>query len=260
MATHIAIIGVDGCGKSTCSLGTLEALAATSHVAGVGDGLLTGDGSGRLRELTGVPGAGLKRALGRAAKRSRGKTLYQLTKFAELMCRANIVNAIERDRDPEYIVTDGSPLLNAAAWGFYYHPKHFEPDEYMRSIGYLCHDNPVPPARMLFYLRHIPGVFLAGGLRLARFRRPDVTFFLNVSPAVAVRRIVSRGEERQIHERKGFLERLQGAYGMVCDLLENDFGCEVHRFPVDESTPEETVAKIVERIRRRESRSGESRA
>ena len=78
----MAIVGIDGCGKSTCY----------------------------------------------------GKTLYRIAKFADLVGRANAVNVAVAKLAPRYVVTDGSALVNAAAWGSYYHPRYFETDEFLRRL------------------------------------------------------------------------------------------------------------------------------
>ncbi len=249
MGTCISIIGIDGCGKSTCFHETLKVICKDSYVAGIGDEVWLGDRYKGIIKLDKVPWGGRKRFLGKLAKKSRHKTLYQVIKFSEVLCRVNIQNAIIDKHTPEFVLTDGSPLINIVGWASFYHPRYFEPHECTKSIRYLCCDETIPLSEICFYIRHIPGVFLVNRLKLARFSRPDIVFFLNINPDIAVKRILARGEKRQIHEKQNFLDKLQGAYSMVCDLVAAEFGTRVHRISVDNLSISDTVTAIVEHIR-----------
>ena len=248
MSTSIAIIGVDGSGKSSSFQLVLRLLSKRSLTAGIGDGIWLGDPDQGIRELRTIRWALAKRVLGKLAKKSRQKKLYQVTKFAEMLCRVNVQNAVERKYSPKFILTDGAPLINMIGWASFYYPRYFNRKECTNWIRYLCHDESVPLSRIGFYLRHIPGVFLINTLRLARFSRPDVVFFLQVTPAVAMERIRRRPEELQIHETPAFLSRLQEAYDLVCNLMDSEFGVRVHRISVDELSIGDTVSAILERI------------
>lgn len=248
MSTFIAIIGIDGSGKSSSFERLLGLLAENSRTAGIGDAVWLGDAGQGISELRRVRWVLPKRVLGKLAKKSRQKTLYQVTKFAEMLCRVNVQNAVEAKYGPRFILTDGAPLINMIGWASFYYPRYFNRRECTNWIRYLCHDESVPLSRIGFYLRHIPGVFLINTLRLARFSRPDVVFFLQVTPAVAMERIRTRPEEPQIHETPAFLSRLQEAYDLVCNLMDTEFGVRVHRISVDELSIGDTVSAILERI------------
>ena len=61
-------------------------------------------------------------------------------------------------------------------------------------------------------------------LRIPKLRCPDAALFLDVDPALSVRRIESRGESRQVHETQEKLERLREGYLSVCRILEEQLG------------------------------------
>jgi len=46
---------------------------------------------------------------------------------------------------------------------------------------------------------------------------------LDVSPAVSIMRIQSRGERRQVHETKEKLAKLREGYLMVCNSIKKEF-------------------------------------
>jgi len=248
MSINIAIIGIDGSGKSTCFYETLRVLAEKEFVAGVGDDIWLSDkNKGLCRQNKGLWGA-TKRVFANLSKRYRNRTFYQITKFAELLCRVKVEQVIKERYNPKYILTDGFPLINVIGWGSFYHPRNFEPDQCIKSINYLCHDRKIPFTEMGFYLTQIPEIFLVNRLKFAKFSRPHIIFFLNIKPENAIARILNRGKELQVHETKTFLNNLQEAYATVSDILSSKFGIKVIKIPVDRFSIEETVTTIIRHI------------
>lgn len=249
MSTHIAIIGIDGSGKSTCFRETLKVLSENSSVAGIGDDIWLGVGCRDIVRTDNVRWATPKMLLGKLAKRSKQKTLYQITKFAEVLCRVNVQNALVKRYSPKFLLTDGSPLINTTGWAYFYHPQYFTPRVCTLAMKYLCREKTIPLSRTWFYLRHLPEVLLTSRLNLAKFTCPDLVFFLHVSPDISISRIMVRDEKRQVHETHAFLDNLQKAYEMVCNLVRSEFGSEVHRIAVDDLSILESTAAIVEHIK-----------
>ncbi len=248
MSTHIAFIGIDGSGKSTCFQKALRVLCEEGLVAGIADGVWLADKDKGLVGLTEIPWLSTKTFFARLAQKYEHKTLYQVTKFAELLCRVKVQNAVLNTYNPKFILTDGSPLINMIGWSSFYHPRYFEAKQCIKLINYLCHDRKMPLLEMGFYIRHIPGAFLINGLNLGKLSRPDIVFLLHINPEIAVSRILERGKERQIHETQTFLGNLQKAYVMVCDLMSSEFGTQVFRISVDNLPVADTVTTIVKHV------------
>jgi len=246
MSTCIATIGIDGSGKSTCFHQTTEALAKEFSVAGIGDDVWLGEGGGAIRRSPDVRWATTKGLLGELVKGRKQKTLYQITKFAEMLSRVNVQNAMVRRYRPRYVVTDGSPLINVAGWASFYYPGHFTRGTCIQAMRYLCQVEGIPLAQTAFYLKHLPEVFVTNRLRLARFTAPDIVFFLHLNPRTSIERILKRGKERQFHETESFLDRLQMAYATVCDIVSAEFGTEVHTVPADDLSLSEMGAVVAE--------------
>src|SRR4030067_2190324 len=118
----IAIVGVDGSGKSSCFRDVLRKLTKR-RIASVGDEVLISENGSVIRpEINYLK---IKSFLGEKAKHTRGKTTYKLMKLGDLIFRAKIQDEIEAKYRPEIILTDGSPLINALGWGGLYHPDFY---------------------------------------------------------------------------------------------------------------------------------------
>ncbi|GAI17485.1 unnamed protein product, partial [marine sediment metagenome] len=96
-----------------------------------------------------------------------------------------------------------------------------------------------------FLIKKIPEIFLINFLRV-KFQNPDIVFFLKVSPEVSLQRITIRSKEKQAHENKEFLQGLQQAYKIVCDILKKN--TEINNIDTDNKTLEEVSNIISNRI------------
>jgi hypothetical protein len=244
MPLHAAIIGVDGSGKSTCFRGVLKTLARSHDIMGIGDRVYSG-GKGRdVAEHNKARWAGLKNRFRSTAKNMRNPLLYEVTKLAELVCWSRIHRQLVEYYMPEVILGDGAPLINIAGWGVRYHPEFFQRSHCAKALLYLSGTRKVPAGEALFYMKNIPEILLFSWSGIAPFPMPHLTFFLHVTPEVAVQRIGGRGEDAQVHETIDFLSTLQKGYELVCDILESDFRKRVCRIPVDDLSPDETIDRI----------------
>jgi broad-specificity NMP kinase len=247
--TYVAIIGIDGSGKSTCFRETLNRLAGSCSIIGIGDRVLMGKKREGILELQGVRRARLKKWLMTTAKDIRNPYLYKTCKLLELVCWSDIQQDLRARYRPDMILGDGSPMINTLGWGIRYRPRFFEHDQCLKAISYLSGARIIPLSQAFFYLRNIREVFLLNTLGLGRFPIPDVVFLLRVSPQVAMERIMARGKKLQVHETAEFLGRLQNAYASVCEILKSDLGRRVYEIQVDKLTIDETVTIIVNDIR-----------
>ena len=237
----IAIIGIDGSGKSSCFKGVLERLSKRK-VAGIGDEVLVSEKGNLIRPT--ISYLNIKSFLGKRAKTIQNRTLYKVAKFSELVSRVKIHDAIETKYNPEIILTDGSPLINALGWGSFYHPDFYGEKQGEIVMKYMS-GTKIPASQKVFYLKHLPEVLLVNKLGI-KFQKPDVVFFLKVSPTEAIKRIQMRGDERQIHEKIEFLEGLQKAYELVCNILSKT--TRVYTINTDNKNLTEVINTIITKI------------
>ncbi|MFA5141003.1 MAG: 1-acyl-sn-glycerol-3-phosphate acyltransferase [Elusimicrobiota bacterium] len=239
---YVAVVGIDGSGKSSIQRRVVEALSSIRPVAGIGDVLLLGR-QGRLEDIGWIPGACLKQTLHRLAKASRIPLGYKLAKLAELAMRRHLQDVITLKFRPHAVVYDGHPLVNVAAWGTLAYPELFNERRCAEALGIMSGRG--EPS--LFYLRRMPEVL---ALRLfARFDLPDAMVLLKLDPGTAMRRIESRGEEKQMHETAEKLGRLQKAYEAVGRLLRERYGVRVLELDVDGKTLSEASQEAADFVR-----------
>ncbi|MGA7669306.1 MAG: diacylglycerol kinase family protein [Nitrolancea sp.] len=255
-----AIVGIDGCGKSSVFRGALERLSDQIHIAGVGDVVLSGGPDEPLHERPDVPASGFAHTVGKFAKGLRWQGLYKNLKFLELTERTRMREYLAVHEAPDVILTDGESLINSAAWAaarFYRQELSSGDEEFYQALSYLTGEETIPLSKTAYYLRRSPELLVLNRLRLGRFSYPDLIFLLELDPAVALERIRARGRPLQSHETEPFLAELARAYDRVCRLLETRRGIPVVRIRVDELTLDESVdvvgTTIMERIARERS-------
>ncbi len=239
---RIAIVGVDGSGKSSCFGGVLERLPK-ERLGGIGDEVFIFQKGEPVKPK--IRYLKIKRFLGKKAKNVRNRTLYKALKFTELILRVKLHDEIEKRYKPEIMLTDGAPLINTMGWGSFYKPDIFNEDT-CRDVATYLTGTRIPPFHREFYRKHLPEILLVNVLGV-RFQKPDIVFFLKVSPGVAVNRVGGRGKERQVHETETFLGKLQEAYLLVCKILSEN--TRIHIIDTDEETLEQVIDEVAVRIR-----------
>ncbi|MHC4233720.1 MAG: 1-acyl-sn-glycerol-3-phosphate acyltransferase [Planctomycetota bacterium] len=221
----IAVLGIDGSGKSTLSKRLALELSGSTGVGLISDSLELFEGR-RLRELQPLLTEKVREWIGAQAKQARSLVRYKIPKLTELLLRDRMLQETMRWYHPDMIVIDGSPLLNMTGWAILYREQYFNEDVCAKAVRALSSsgesirtDDPdLRPFPELRYLRR---------LKLNRLRIPDAIVFVDVDPKVAIRRIEARGERRQVHETEEKLNKLRSAYLMVCQVVEQQ-----HEVPV----------------------------
>jgi hypothetical protein len=151
-------------------------------------------------------------------KKARSLAWYKLPKLTELLLRNHLHRELARWYVPDYIVMDGSPLLNMIAWAAIYRKESFNEDTCFKAMCILSgrdadirRDDPIYDRfPELYYLRH---------LRVTTLAIPDTVVFIDTPPSTACARIEARGEQRQVHETEETLAVLRRAYIDVCDCI-----------------------------------------
>ncbi|MFH1765698.1 MAG: 1-acyl-sn-glycerol-3-phosphate acyltransferase [Gemmatimonadota bacterium] len=217
----IAVLGIDGSGKSTLSRALARRLSETGRVCLLTDDVVFFE-EGEPQELQPLVTEKLREAIGRRAKTAESLKSYKIPKVAELLLRDQVLGQVKRWYTPDLIVSDGCPLLNITAWVRLYRKEEPEDGVLASAMRILSGCEEVgsdDPAYEAF-----PELMAMKRLRIPKLRRPEAALFLDVDPALSVQRIQSRGETRQVHETLEKLERLREGYLSVCRILEGQLG------------------------------------
>ena len=239
---RIAIIGVDGSGKSSCFKGVLKKISKRS-LGGIGDGIFVFKKEKPLKPK--VKYIKIKTFLGGKAKFVKNRILYKILKFTELILRVKIQDEIEKKYRLEVILTDGTPLINTIGWGNFYHPDIFSETMCRDVIGYLTNTK-ISFSRRLFFIKNAPEILLVNLLGI-RFQKPDVVFFLKIAPEIAISRVGERGKKRQVHETKIFLSKLQEAYQLICKILKEN--TEVYSIDTSKKSLNQVIDTVIGKIK-----------
>jgi len=223
MTVHVAVLGIDGSGKSTLSAVLPALLAAETgcRAGSLGDHLhlvepdrdLAGPGF----EPEGIPlSLRLARLLRGAARRASGSRLaYPILKVAHLACQERAARRLARRHRLDAMVSDGNLPLSCLA----------------RAANYRSR----PPGTA--------HPALDGWL-------PDAAILLDVSPEEALRRICRRGEAPDQHENAADLAAARRGYARAVALLRaRRPGAPVLVLPAGGLTPAEVAARAVEFLR-----------
>jgi shikimate kinase len=209
-APVVAVLGIDGSGKSTLSRALARDGSAGGRTCLIGDRLeLFTDGQTSpaqplLKEK-------LRRWVSAQAKDARSLARYKIPKLAELLLRDALLGEARRWYGPDAVFMDGSPILNMTAWSVLYKPELMSVDFCARAMAILSGETGGSGALD----REFPELRVMKRLGLTRLRLPDAAIFLDVRPEVAMERIRSRGETVQVHETEEKLARLREAYLLV---------------------------------------------
>jgi thymidylate kinase len=241
----LAVLGIDGSGKSTLSRSLARELSTEGRACLVTDDVEVFEG-GQRRDVQLLLAEKLREGLGRRAKTAGSLKSYKIPKLAELLLRDHMVEELRKWYAPDVIVLDGSPLLNIAAWARLYREEAFDEDVCHAALRVLSgRDEDIPDDHPVFDL--FPELATLRRLHLARMVVPDAALFLDVDPAVSMGRIRSRGETVQVHETEEKLGKLRAGYGLVCRVAERELGVPA-RVLDGHVEPGEAVARALEEI------------
>jgi 1-acyl-sn-glycerol-3-phosphate acyltransferase len=221
----VAVLGIDGSGKSTLSHALAEELSAAGPVAVVSDELVFFD--------RGVPSPlrpplveRARRWLSRRVKRAKSLESYKVPKMVELLLRDRVTRQVRRWYRPRAMVLDGCPALNMAAWARMYR-SDLDDALCAAALQVMTERGPGPDPRSgpdAPVLERVPELRRMRRLHLTPLECPDAVLFLDVPPAVAMERIRDRGEAQQVHETEEGLNRLREGYLSVCRVMEPALG------------------------------------
>ncbi len=220
-AFSLAVLGIDGSGKSTLSRLVSRKLSDTFRVCLVSDDLEFYENESQ-KELQPLLTEKVREAVGRYAKVAKSLKNYKIPKMVELLLRDHIMGEVQRWYSPDIIVLDGCPLINLTAWAKLYKGEYFDTDVCSVALKILTgkgksfrKDDPI--------FAKFPELAALKRFKLTNMKLPDAVIMLDVSPVVSIMRIQSRGERRQVHETKEKLAKLREGYLMVCNSIKKEF-------------------------------------
>jgi 1-acyl-sn-glycerol-3-phosphate acyltransferase len=238
----VAILGIDGSGKSTLSRRLAESLSQTIRVARVSD-RLEFYSAGSCITVRSLPTEAVRQALSRYAKTAKSLKHYKVPKLAELLLRDHLLAEVRRWHAPDIAVLDGSPLINMTAWARLYKEELHDPriaEVAMHMLTGRLNDATAETPE----LAKLPELSALKKLRLAKLQVPDAMVMLDVDPRVCMERIMLRGERVQAHESQDKLARLREGYLMACQVAESGLGVPARVLNGDQELEELTAITL----------------
>ena len=215
----VAVLGIDGSGKSTLSRRLASDLSSTECTCLIGDSLELFKGN-TPRTAQPLLKEKLRRWISAQAKDAKSLAQYKIPKLTELLLRDALLGEAKRWYSPDLIFMDGSPLLNMTAWSILYRPELMNTDFCARAMAILAG---MGSAADPLY-REFPELRMMKRLGLTRLALPDAVIFIDTPAAVSMARIKSRGEKMQVHETENKLGHLREAYLLVVDAVRESMG------------------------------------
>ena len=216
----VAVLGIDGSGKSTLSLALTRRYAARGRVVRIGDRAELFDGDA-ITDLHAQLTEHMRRRIADHAKRAKTLASYKTPKIADLVLRDRLLDEVAREYRPRVIVLDGMPALNMTAWTILYNSAGLDVATCVAVLSALTgrtRDSADP------VFERFPELGRLRALGYTHMHIPDATVFLDVAPETCVARIEARGKVRQVHETAAALARLREAYRLVCSALVTEWG------------------------------------
>jgi len=215
----VAVLGIDGSGKSTLSRRLCLDLSRKASTCLIGDSLeLFADGDPRAAQP--LLKEKLRRWVSAQAKDAKSLARYKIPKLTELLLRDALLGEAKRWYGPDLILMDGSPILNMTAWSILYRSDLMSAEFCSRAVALLAgtgkSNDPI--------FKEFPELKLMKRLGLTHLSLPDAVIFLDVPPEVSMARILSRGEKMQVHETGEKLARLREAYLLVTETTGGNLG------------------------------------
>ncbi len=266
MTLHIAVIGIDGSGKSTMGQ-TLPALLAAKFNITCGCASeqffvsrADEDGMGPHFYPRGFPLSARLAAFGKrmAKKFVNNKIIYPPCKLLHMLSQDAAAYKISKNYGADVMVSDGNALLlSMGRAANYLHPTHTASDVgKLPDESDLCYvfsaildgkqipqknQNNLPnvrPARIWYRLMTAVGI--------KSVWLPDIVIYLNLSPEKALERIALRGEKKDRHENPADLTQAHEMYRRTLAALKKYRpSVEIIEIAVDNKEVGQTLSQII---------------
>jgi len=271
MTLHVCVLGIDGSGKSTITAALPYILAAELNLragsAGEAFWIVEADEDHLAPRFhpDGLPITGrMSKWFKRQAKRVVDKRrLYPFFKLSQMIFQDDTAYRLGRRYGADVVVSDGNVLLSATGRAANYIRPASErvnvgvqaPDagDLKTVFEYLLEGKPLTEKNQaqlphLGKARMVQRLAVRFGLRAGWL--PDVVIFLDLSPAIAMTRITSRGQKIDRHENEDDLAQARDMYLKTLDAFGQYRSPKVaHRLAVDNMTPGETLRAVLELLK-----------
>jgi hypothetical protein len=271
MTIHIAVLGIDGSGKSTIasSLPVILAAEIEAQTAGAGEELRViapdEDHLAPKFHPDGYPlSVRIARILRKFAKLTSGnRIIYPIFKLPQMIFQDRAAKSLGRRYRTEAVVCDGNLLLTASGrTANYRRPASSQGntdraapgiDDLTCMFAYLVDGKPLPaetraklpplrPGRLLSWLSQLTGF---NGVWL-----PDAVIFLDINPELAVQRVRSRGQKIDRHENPADMAQARKMYLEAVEAFRRYRGGEcVHVLEIQKLSPGAVCRLAVEKLR-----------
>ncbi|MBN2441060.1 MAG: deoxynucleoside kinase, partial [Spirochaetales bacterium] len=273
MSIHIALLGIDGSGKSSVS-STLPALLAAELKVSAGSAgeefrITTADGDhlGPSFDPKSLPlSIRLSKYFKKKAKKNvDNRKLYQVFKVAHMLFQDSSARKLESTYDPSIIISDGNAILSACGREINYRKvdgvspstdeRSLSTEEMSQLFEYLVHDESIPASTIakmekIRKIRKLKKV--CSFIGLDTFWLPDFVFFLDISPEEAMRRIKNRGNKIDRHENITDLNNAREMYLKTLNALSiYRKKTAYHSIQVDKKSPGEVLNEIVSIVKKK---------
>lgn len=213
----IAVLGIDGSGKSTLSKNISKSMSKSNWTALVSDSLEFFE-NGQAKPTQPIITENIRHMVSNYAKNAKSLKQYKVPKLTELLLRDFLLNEIKRWYSPDFIILDGSPVLNLTAWAILYKENYFTEEVCHKAIQILCSlDESIAKDDPIF--TDFPELSTLKKIKLNHMHLPDIVLFLDVNPQIAIERIDKRGQAKQVHETLEKLSKLRDAYLTTCNVI-----------------------------------------
>jgi hypothetical protein len=216
---RVACCGIDREANHALFLALTERLGAAGRTIGISDEIWEGDAAG-LRASDGFPLARSRMAPRALAWAFRTGGLYRGNRFAEMIQRARVDEALQDGRTARFVVGDGNPLVDLLAWGeAEFYTGSFDEKGQQQLLLYVSGERRIPLSKWTRFIRKAPEVWLLSVFDLAQPPAPDVLVLTTRDPASLMERIRSQGRVLESWENEAFLGRLQEGYRQIAAAL-----------------------------------------
>lgn len=213
---RVAVCGIDEHSRHELFMKLAERLGGIDKVIGLSDPVVVSDSEGIRDAAGGIPITRSRILPAFLASLFRTSGLFKGYKFAEMVERARIDEAMEDGRSARFVVGDGNPLVDVLAWAkAYFYREKFDDKEVQQLLRYVAGKRRIPAAQWWKFIRKAPEVWLLNFFDLARPPCPDVLVIQKVDPERAMARLRSRGKSLERFEKIEFLSLLQETYGYL---------------------------------------------
>ena len=216
---RVACCGIDREANHALFLALTERLGAAGRTIGISNEILEADEAG-VRPSDGFPLARSRMMPKALAWAFRTGGMYRGKRFAEMIQRARVDEALHDGRTARFVVGDGSPLVDLLAWGeAEFYSGSFDEKGQQQLRLYVSGERRIPFSKWARFIRKAPEVWLLNVFDLAHPPAPDVLVLTTREPGSVMERIRSQGRVLESFENETFLGRLQEGYRLVASVL-----------------------------------------